>query len=83
MDFNKLIARARAILFTPKTEWPVIAGESTTAADLYQGYIVLLAAIPAVFSFLKLSVIGVSLPFAGTIRVGVVSVMCWAWSCCT
>lgn len=73
MDFNKLIARARAILFTPKSEWPVIAGESTTAADLYQGYIVLLAAIPAVFSFLKLSVIGVSLPFAGTIRVGVVS----------
>src|SRR5690242_14625431 len=27
MDFNKLIARVKAILMTPKTEWPVIAAE--------------------------------------------------------
>jgi hypothetical protein len=71
VDFNKLIARAKAILFTPKTEWPVIAGEPATPPDLYKNYIVILAAIPAVFSFLKLSVVGVSVPFAGTIRYGV------------
>lgn len=71
MDFNKLIARVKAILLTPKTEWPVIAGEPTTVADLYKGYILWLAAIPAVFGFLKWSVIGTSLPFVGTFRLGV------------
>jgi hypothetical protein len=71
VDFNKLIARVKAILLTPKTEWPVIAAEPTTVADLYKGYIVWLAAIPAIFTFLKLSFIGMSMPFAGTIRIGV------------
>ncbi len=70
MDFNKLIARVKAILLTPKTEWPVIAGEPATTADLYKNYIVLLAAIPAIFGFIKMSVIGVSLPFMGTVRIG-------------
>ena len=58
MDFNKLIARAKAILTTPRTEWPVIAAEPTTVADLYKNYIVVLAAIPAVAGFIKGSVIG-------------------------
>jgi hypothetical protein len=70
VDFNKLIARAKAILLTPKTEWPVIASEPTTVADLYKGYIVILAAIPAIFAFIKWSIIGVSVPFAGTMRIG-------------
>jgi len=52
VDFNKLIARIKGILLTPKTEWPVIAGETTTVADLYKGYIVWLAAIPPIFTFL-------------------------------
>jgi hypothetical protein len=52
VDLNKLIARVKGILLTPKTEWPVIAGESTTVADLYKGYIVWLAAIPPIFGFL-------------------------------
>ena len=71
MDFNKLIARVKGILMTPKTEWPVIAGEPTTVADLYKGYILWLAAIPPIFGFLKTSLIGVTLPFAGTIRIGI------------
>jgi hypothetical protein len=52
VDLNKLIARVKGILLTPKTEWPVIAGETTTVADLYKGYIVWLAAIPPIFAFL-------------------------------
>lgn len=47
MDFNKLMARVKAILTTPKTEWPVIAAESTTVPDLYKSYIAILAVIPA------------------------------------
>ncbi|MBM0108658.1 YIP1 family protein [Steroidobacter sp. S1-65] len=71
MDFNKLLARAKAILLAPKQEWPVIAGEPTTVADLYKGYIIPLAAIPAIFGFLQMSVIGMSMPFAGTVRIGI------------
>ena len=58
MDFNKLVARAKAILTTPRSEWPVIAAEPATVADLYKNYIVVLAAIPAVAGFIKSSVIG-------------------------
>ena len=58
MDFNKLIARAKAILMTPRTEWPAIAAEPATVADLYKNYIVVLAAIPAIAGFIKGSVIG-------------------------
>lgn len=71
MDLNKLAARTKAILLTPKSEWPVIASESTTVADLYKGYIIPLAAIPAIFGFLKMSLIGTTVMFAGTYRVGI------------
>ena len=57
-DLNKLIARAKNILLTPKTEWPVIAAEAETVQGLYVKYVVWLAAIPAVFGFIKNVVIG-------------------------
>ena len=71
MELNKLLARVKAILLTPKTEWPVIAGEPATIGALYKNYILILAAIPAVFAFLKLSVIGINIPFGGTVRIGI------------
>lgn len=58
MDFAKLIARVKSILLTPKSEWPVIAAEPATVKGLYTGYIMILAAIPAVFGFIKGSLIG-------------------------
>ena len=70
MDFSKLIARVKAILLTPKTEWPVIAGETATTGSLYTGYILLLAAVPVVCTFLKTSVVGYNLPFLGTMHIG-------------
>lgn len=60
MDINKIIARAKAILTTPQTEWPVIAGEPATVADLYKNYIVVVAALPAIAGFIKNSLIGTS-----------------------
>lgn len=60
MDFSKLIARVQALLLSPKTEWPVIAAEQETVANLYKNYIVILAAIPAVAGFIKGSLIGYS-----------------------
>ncbi|MBS0488158.1 MAG: YIP1 family protein, partial [Proteobacteria bacterium] len=70
MDFNKLIARAKNILLTPKTEWPVIAGETETVQSLYLNYILVLAAIPAVFGFIKNSLIG-STWFGVTVHTGI------------
>lgn len=61
MDFSKLIARVQAILMSPKTEWPVIAAEQETVANLYKNYILILAAIPPVFGFIKGSLIGYSI----------------------
>jgi hypothetical protein len=71
LDLNKLVARAKAMLLSPKTEWPVVATEPTTVADLYKGYIIPLAAIPAIFTFLKMSIIGTTVMFAGTFRLGI------------
>ncbi|MBS0569558.1 MAG: YIP1 family protein [Proteobacteria bacterium] len=70
MDFNKLIARAKNILLTPKTEWPVIAGETESIQSLYVNYILVLAAIPAVFGFIKHSLIG-STWFGVTVHTGI------------
>ncbi|GAA0718970.1 Yip1 family protein [Dokdonella soli] len=58
MDTTKLVARVKAILMTPKTEWPVIAAEPATVPDLYKNYIAILAAIPAIAGFIKGSLIG-------------------------
>jgi len=58
VDTNRLIARVKAILATPKTEWPVIGAEPATIADLYRNYIVILAALPAIAGFIKGSFIG-------------------------
>jgi hypothetical protein len=64
-----LLERAKRILLAPKTEWPVIEAELTTPAQLYTGYVMPLAAFAAVISLVHMSIIGVSLPFSGTIRV--------------
>lgn len=58
MDLNKVIQRARSLLVSPRTEWPVIAAEPATVADLYRNYIMILAAIPSVCGFVKSSVLG-------------------------
>jgi hypothetical protein len=47
-----LIDRAKNILMTPNTEWPVIAGETATLSSLLTTYVLPLAAIPAIASFL-------------------------------
>ena len=66
-----IVDRAMAILLRPKLEWPVIAAEPDTVGGLYTRYILIMAAIPAVMGFLKMSVIGVGLPFMGTMRIGI------------
>jgi len=72
MQFANLVARAKAILTTPKTEWPLIATEPASTSGLYAGYIAILAAIPVVASFIKSSLIG-STFFGVTVRVPIVA----------
>ena len=63
----KLQTRVINILTKPKEEWPVIAAEQTAIGALYTGYIIPLAAIPAVCMFLGYSVFGAAIPFAGAL----------------
>ncbi len=65
--------RVRKILTTPKTEWPVIEAESTDVATLYKSYVAILAAVPAVAAFIGTTMIGVTVPFVGTIRTPIVT----------
>ena len=68
-----LIQRATDITLKPATEWDVIAPEATTTADLYKTYIIPLAAIPLVASFLGMTLLGINVPFAGHIRTPLVA----------
>jgi hypothetical protein len=68
-----LIERVKNIVLSPKLEWPVIAPEPTSIAQLYFSYVMPLSALAAVLSFVRTSLIGVSVPFAGAIRMPIAS----------
>jgi hypothetical protein len=54
----QLIERVKAILLTPRTEWPVIEQERSTMSDLYIKYVAILAAIPEVAHIIGQSLVG-------------------------
>jgi hypothetical protein len=66
---RKLIDRVQKILLAPKAEWPVIAAEPATQGSIFTGYIIFLASIGPIASFIRSTLIGYSVPFAGTFRV--------------
>jgi len=59
-----LIDRVKNILLTPKTEWPVIAGESPTVQSLYVGYIAILAAIGPIAMAVRFGLFGMGVGVA-------------------
>lgn len=63
-----LVDRVKKILVSPAKEWPVIAAESHTVASLYTQYVMILAAIPAIASFIGFSIVGYS-GFGPTYRI--------------
>ncbi len=67
-----LVTRAKAILMTPKQEWPVIDAEPFNLGQLLVGYVLPLAAIGPIARFVGLSMFG----YGGGFRVG----MGWAFS---
>jgi len=65
-----LQTRVVAILTKPAEEWRTIAAEPATVEGLMRGYAAPLAAIPAVAQFIGFTLVGVTVPFAGTMRIG-------------
>jgi hypothetical protein len=68
----QLTTRVTNILKQPAQEWAVIAAEPADVASLMGGYAAPLAAVTAICRLIGMSVIGISLPFMGTYRVGIV-----------
>ena len=62
-----LVERVKGILLTPRSEWEVIAAETTTPAALYTGYVLPLAAIGPVAQVIGFSVLGMRMPFGGAV----------------
>lgn len=53
-----IIQRVQDILFKPKETWPAIAAETDDIPSIYKNYLIYLAAIPAVATFIGMSLIG-------------------------
>jgi hypothetical protein len=71
MDLNRVIQRARSLIVSPRTEWPVIAAETATVTSLYREYIVVVAAVPAICLFIKTSILGYAWHGFRVYRVGI------------
>jgi hypothetical protein len=52
-----IVERVKRIILKPKEEWDVIAGETSSTADLLKSYALPLAAVGAVASFIGLSIL--------------------------
>ena len=63
-----LVQRVQDMLLKPKETWSVIEAEATDVKTIYTQYLVFLAAIPAVATFIGMSVFGMGM-FGATIRV--------------
>ena len=61
-----LVERTKGILLQPKLEWPAIEREPGDAGYLFPNYVAIVAAIPAICTFIGTSIIGL-----GATRVGI------------
>ena len=53
-----LVERAKNIVLSPKTEWPVIAGEAAEPGPILMGYVLPLALIPTIATAIGMGLIG-------------------------
>ena len=56
-----IVGRVKALLASPRTEWPRIAAEPATIGGLFTGYAMILAAIPAIAGFIGITMVGVKI----------------------
>ena len=64
-----IVERVKGIILRPKQEWQTISGEATTIPELYKTYVMVLAAIGPVASIIGMSIVGIRVPIARSIRV--------------
>ena len=62
-----VVERAKNIILTPKAEWPVIATEANSIEAIYRDYLVYIAAVPAIASFVGFALTGVTGFFSGLV----------------
>src|SRR5258706_6750346 len=67
-----IVERAKKMILLPKQEWEVIDEEPHTVKDLFTGYALILAAIPAVTGFLGYSIVGLG-GYLSTYRIPIAS----------
>lgn len=67
-----LVDRVQSILLRPKITWLAIEEEPADAASIYKNYVMILALIPAVASFIGLSLVGIG-AFGMSFRVPLVA----------
>jgi hypothetical protein len=67
-----LVERAKNLILTPAAEWDKISSETHTVQGLYTNWIMILAAIPAIATFIGFSIVGVG-AFGLSYRVPVVA----------
>ncbi len=65
-----LVDRAKNMIVTPKTEWDAVAAQTTPDSQVIAGYVLPLAAIAAVAGLIGVSLVGMSVPLMGTVRIG-------------
>ncbi len=67
-----LVDRAKNLILAPAAEWDRISAETHTVQGLYTGWIMILAAIPAIAAFIGYSIVGIGV-FGMSYRVPLVS----------
>ena len=67
MNVNFVIERVKKIIVQPRQEWREIEREAYSVQEIYTRYALILAAIPAVASFIGWSIVGVGV-FGATVR---------------
>lgn len=67
MAGNPLVARAKAIILTPKDEWPKIAAEPQSSGEIFTRYVIPLAAIGPIASLIGGQIFGYG-PFGFSYR---------------
>lgn len=75
---QQLIPRIKAILLNPKEEWAKIKEETANTTELFTGYAMILAAIPALAQFIGRAIIGYNVPFVGWVRSGIGSALLYS-----
>lgn len=62
---QKIVERVKQIVLKPRETWETISTEEATVTGLFKEYLLILAAIPALASFLGKWIIGIRIPFSG------------------